>query len=356
MWEKAEHYRFQELDSDYSDEDGFEVAPQRFRGDNLRFTGYDLGYGKQNTAAYDGLAYGEDYGHVGDDSYHGRTQLEMREKEEELAEKAMRRIHRAKLRGEADVDLSRAELDALERRQMLAPVVAQRAGPSSRNAVKSRKQGTGYFGLGAKFTKSQQNGSRSISNPSSRYAQDIDPPPTATERVVISGSRSASGPARQQASQAPPLFEPQYYSPPSRGSSRQRSSRGSPARSLPDDPDWVPRTRSLPSAQAYQVNPEQWQVSQRRNNSGFVGAAYAMQRRSGAPNAVSLMRNNSSELHRIPSGLSNEVVEISSDDDSIEDVDDAGESDEGVRVVVIPEARASEYGNVGRNRLRKGKR
>jgi len=153
--EWREHDRFEELESD--DNNGQGVG--RLAGDRVRFTGYDLGTGKHDRrrVSYDDLAYGEDYGDEGDDYYEEEDEWQsaMRQKEDDLVQGALRRIRRAKLRGESNVDLTREELDALERRSLLPTSIASkspRKQPSRASlpgsGSKAKRQTSGLSGLG----------------------------------------------------------------------------------------------------------------------------------------------------------------------------------------------------------------
>lgn len=329
--------RFQELESDYEDED---EDPDR-----LYFTGYDVGSGRQGMQEpeYDDLGYGSE---DGDEYEYGEDQwqLAQREKEEELAERALRRIRRAKLRGESKVDLSREELDALERResrqalvhsgQPRPPPVAIPADPSLNRKRSSRQ------GIFSRAPAPRLKSDKRISIPVTQGRAGSPQTSPGSRRSSPKTSRSSS---RQAAATTSTSYDPhqnlQHSFRTSSSSSSLRRRDASPARSLPDDPDWVlptGRLRSSSSAQlrsdpfAYQTAPV---PSGRRNVSGpaSAGVAYSSVRRTVPSSTVGGGRVVGDERLVGPSSLGKEVIEISSDEDEKE-----GESgsDEGVRVDV----------------------
>ena len=387
--EWREHDRFEELESD--DNNGQGVG--RLAGDRVRFTGYDLGTGKHDRrrVSYDDLAYGEDYGDEGDDYYEEEDEWQsaMRQKEDDLVQGALRRIRRAKLRGESNVDLTREELDALERRSLLPTSIASkspRKQPSRASlpgsGSKAKRQTSGLSGLGGtkgKAPKSEKKVSLPLVESSPHFLSGPDSPDyglhgnrrdPAQDYLAQSGARPASTPskalarkpapgnARQQQSQPYDSQQYRFFSPNEDGSRPpSSSSRGSPTRSLPDEPDWTPRSHTSSSAPLYSADPFDYQTHGpsaqyqhgRRNFSGPAGVSYSALRRVPVPASGAMTRVPTSEpapMQRSASGLSNEVIEISSDDDS----------DEGVRV--DSQGYSTGYGVVARGggRVRPGRR
>ncbi|KAI9663489.1 MAG: hypothetical protein M1831_002498 [Alyxoria varia] len=267
-WEEANH-RFEELDSDEESE-----------ADRLQFTNYDLGSRRQAVAGVDydhDLAYGDRFE---DEEYDG-WQLAQREKEEELADRAARRISRARLKGYSNVDLTREELDALERREQRQALVQARQQKQAtvNDAPPSKKRSKGGLFSKAIAPKPKPAKEKRVSVPVSGQRR-ISPPELlahssdsspALNRTSPRNSRNTSGsrPAPARTSGQPPYPSlttgSAYYDDPQgtgalyRPSSsstylpQQRRRDISPTRSLPDDPNWVPgggglRSRSSSSA------------------------------------------------------------------------------------------------------------
>ena len=397
-WEMAQQRRyggggrFEELGTTDEEE---EEDPDR-----LGFTGYDIGARRQ---AVPGVDYDEDliYGDEFDDNDHASPgaewQITQREKEEALAERALRRIRRARLRGDSNVNLSREELDALERREsrramvrappqrQLPPSAAISSGATSSTAAGKtpRKRSSGALSgrsggaqaQSSKATKPTKNEKR-LTVPTSQRRRENEAPGmmvTTSDRGFDSSgypqrsSRSNSRPGSShggggRSGHAPPVpmpsgpygsapYPPYGYEGPYRPSSSSSSlvarlREPSPTRSLPDEPDWVPsgnlRSRSSSSAQLRAQNdPFAYQTAagSRRNVSGPAaaatsGVAYSSVKRAMGPAGGT--RSASGAL--VPSRLGGqEVIEISSD----EDADELGlsekseeESDAGVRADV----------------------
>jgi len=118
-------------------------------------------------------------------------------------------------------------------------------------------------------------------------------------------------------------------------------------RSLPDDPNWAPtsRTRDASSSSNFEYEHDEYYAEPpRRNVSGPAGMPYTanMRRASPLPNSAAVLRVPVGRVRgpvvpgyerqqRQASGLKQEVIEISSDDDE-EDEDEEEEEDDGVMV------------------------
>ncbi|KAI9728988.1 MAG: hypothetical protein M1828_000073 [Chrysothrix sp. TS-e1954] len=374
-WE--EYGRFEELDSEDEEEEA-DVRPRirpkpsgRFRGDELRFHGYDIGQARRGPPQRDVDELAElDEGYEDDYDGGGGYQAELREKEEELAERALRRIRRARMRGETDVDLTREELDALERRRDREALVVQRPQPPVRRRAAAPPASTAPTAAGSKPKKRTSGGGGSSSGflgfgggggnaPRAKKQtaekritvpirdttpqtppspEDYREPPSSYRPGSGQGasssrpnSRSASRARQQRAQQSPP-YDPPPVQPLSHRPASSSSRRPSPTRSLPDDPDWTPRSRSSSSAQLYSNDPYAYQVSgpastSRRNVSGPASISYSNVRRNIPPagSTVRVPVGSRGAAAVGGSALATEVIEISSDE--AED-----ESDEGVRV------------------------
>lgn len=349
-WE--ERGRFEELDSEEDDEG--------------------------SRAGHDEYAYGEEDDDIDDFDDPGEEwQLAMREKEDELAERAMRRIRRARIRGESNVDLSREELDALEkrryreeasRRPTRKPLPAPRQPLASIEAPLSkskRKSSSNTLGNGASSkSKGSSKGSKTtMSVPVTDYSPTTSPTelhtgtgyfPRSTHvsprasRVSSRTSLNARLPQSQLQLTANDLSASSHRPSSSRSSARRPDV--SPTRSLPDDPDWIPgrRSRSSSSAQLYKPNshspppplpsgpdPYAYQTGGSGYGPGrrivsdpsLPGVSYPSVRR----NPLASNRGSAGT-----SGLGREVIEVSSDDDGVDEEDESSD-DEGVRVDVVPD-------------------
>ncbi len=219
-------------------------------------------------------------------------QLALRDKEELLVQKALQRIRRAQMLGKTNVKLTQPELDALQRKgrkdQALGQQMAGKSSSSHSRVIERRRSS----GQSSSASKDQTSGKRKSKRYFSGYEGDSS-----------SGSRRATPPGiLAPSSTGVPAFSPLGYYPPSTipqgrslgSSSRSASShslvRDSPpiprsgkqryssgpdapqashkprsplsSRSLPDDPNWTPRSRSSSSAtkQAYPADPYSYQV------------------------------------------------------------------------------------------------
>ncbi len=278
----------------------------RYRSDELRFTGIDLGGGmvrrrRSGDAYQDDFTPSEDEEEYEYDLQSGvsrrvDTQSAHREKEELLVQRALERISRARALGKPNVKLSRAEIDALDRLERNQPPPRPSAAPKAapkgkkelpvvkRKPVEVRKnsgRGTGRSASDSP-TKGKPGDARgrvqsSVVSSSARASREnsvttyamppVDPeydrrmpyqqgyPATGGRQVDISrrGSRSNSNQSLRQYQPAMPPPQHPYYS--NRyssnpdvmygnrpGSNSSRSSRPDPA-----EMDWEPRARSTSS-------------------------------------------------------------------------------------------------------------
>lgn len=257
--------RFEEIDSGTGDSEG-DSTNASFISDELQFTGADLGDRTRHrrSFAYDYSSESSDEDL--DEAPEASMQLILRDKEELLVQKALERIHRARMLGKTNVKLSQRELDALERKQQ-----------KDRPRRKSSR-------LDLKLTDRQRNGGKSSSawkEQSSRrkFRGSTSPveegrlPTHATPLGVLAPSRDAPSSLslgyyqpttrpqnRRSGEVLPRSFSQQQSSPPlsqqprSRGPKNRQSSSNTPPqtsppsgtaplpRRLPDDPGWIPRS------------------------------------------------------------------------------------------------------------------
>ncbi|KAI9761442.1 MAG: hypothetical protein M1835_008181 [Candelina submexicana] len=308
QWEEAR--RFEELQTDDDDGQGVSLGAglqqKRFVSDELEFTGVDMGPRPSHRRRYD-FSDDSDYSDEDADEEDERFEFQMslRDKEDELVEKAMDRIRRAQLKGKLDVKLTKAEMDALERKtRQRGKTRSSRLRADSKASASSGGSGSDKRGKVSRKSSTRQLGgdktsSRADRRPSSRQGDTspphvsghpppgfvvagpggmptyaplgyfgpsaVNPPASPSRSGSRSGSRSASTHNQQQYSHPLPQYQhpyqqsryfsvPEGSQPPIRPpSSSSRRSAGTPPnpRALPDDPDWLPRSRASSSAPIY---------------------------------------------------------------------------------------------------------
>ena len=370
--------RFEELDSD--DES---VSSQLY----AQYRGYEGPSRTQRIPAhvFADLAYGEEL--EPDDGYNrgAEWQMAMREKEEELAERALRRIRRARLRGDSNVDLSREELDALERRRRRdeleqRPPPVRGTQPARQQTLPSkskpkRKGSGGMFGMGSSPKSKNVKADRRIANfplqdaePRPQHQHQLPPASSSSSLYKLANKDSPRASRRNSKTRLkqPPL--PPFYDIPATSNYRPSSSRsarrgdGSPTRSLPDDPDWQPRSRSSSSLQQAQTSPDDrladpfifQQYGQGPDNRRIVSDPIPENVQYG-----SLRRNPPrGGQFRGTTGRYREVIDLSDEDE--DELGASDDSDEGVRVDVVPGSKGDYHvqqaqANAGLARARKGK-
>ena len=250
--------RFEELNTNTDDSDADVDLDRNFRGDELHFTGADLGrLSKRKEYIYHSDSDRSDSGDESDltENLHN-TQLALRDKEEMLVETAMSRIKRAQELGKRNVKLSQPELNALKRKQQKdAELQAQAKRKERRRSsqLKPKKP------QGKERVQEQR-----IEVPIAQYGFDSNPrrPPgmliTASSGeqsyaplgyqppIAISQLRSSRPGSRNTSSQSLLKQSPELPRRGERRASKPPSPRSpdSSSRSLPDDPNWMPRPRS----------------------------------------------------------------------------------------------------------------
>ncbi|KAL2045997.1 hypothetical protein N7G274_001444 [Stereocaulon virgatum] len=217
-------------------------------------------------------------------------QLALRDKEELLVQKALERIRRAQMLGKTNVKLTQPELDALQRKrrkELTTKEQARRRSSASDLKGSNRRRSSGQSNNGLKDQKSGKRKSKGYfsgydgeSSSSSRRATPPGifvpgatgvpafsplgyyPPTTVSQgRSPDSVLRSASSHSLARDSLPLPRPGKQRYSgpEPSQPSPKPRSP---PFRSLPDDLNWTPRSRSSSSATTppYPTDPSYYQA------------------------------------------------------------------------------------------------
>lgn len=392
-------------------------ARQRgFAGDELYFTGYDLGQhrrGSYRNGYYDEQDSEEDAYARGGAVYDGR--------EEALAQAAYDRIARARATGKTNVNLSVEEMEVLERRrgvQQPAPLPPpqQIASPpatpvktpkgKSRNnssaslsSQKGRKKITS--GVGSSTPPSSKSNSKAkvgrkgsveqalpyptnaqhpgplVSGPNGMMYAPVGyyPPPSPELARVQPGatrprSRSTSKHSRRESTPPEQLYAypPRYYPPPA---GMRPPSSGS-NRSAQEELDWYPpppppgngRMRSASNAHQYRLpddyaaGPSMPAAQGRRSVGGSPDVSYSTLRRappSSSPLAPrqAMHYSDPAVVGRKGSGLSQEVESSSGSSD-----------DQGVQVEVLPEEKGGGYavsrskakGSANEGRRRKGRK
>lgn len=374
-WEQAR--RFEEIDSSSDDRQGVGLD-RSFAGDELHFTGADLGGDSGKRREYE---FSDDSEDTVDGIEHeagtgGAMQLALRDKEEILVQRAMERIRRAQLLGKTNVKLTPPERDALQRKFQKDAAKVKRPSLKTKPSGERRSSGRSSGSqptvpptAGRRKSRSSLGGISNehlaanlgqatppgllVAGPDGRpiYAPLGYYPPSLVSPYGPSshpGSRTGSTHSLQHTLPLPQTHtrgsQKRYFSVPEHQIQSSSSSRGTSSRSLPDDPDWQPRARSTsnlvypPDHQQYsayspplpQVRPQFAQP--RRNVSGPPETGYPSLR-SGA-SAGPRPYATTSDLSLPRREYSGEAVhqEISSG----EDVEDDDEEDDGVQVDVVP--------------------
>ena len=283
--------RFEEIDSDSDDEQGV-VLDGSFAGDELQFTGADLGAYMRNrqTKKYqDDSETSDENEDVDVTEYSGGImQLALRDKEELLLQKALERIRRAQALGKTNVKLSQPELDALERKRRKDRSKRTPSGTSLRhNNDKHQASGKSSPALKEQRSANQKRISSLPRHdrgdtPSADYTTKASPglhlpghngpsyaplgyyPSANTVSQAIGPESNSRHSPRQQriVSNVPQNTKDKNR----RNLSSLASPKHSPSldvwdasRRLPDDPGWSPRPRSASSNHPYVVDPYQYQ-------------------------------------------------------------------------------------------------
>ena len=211
----------------------------------MYFTGADLGrkLRRRKDYVYSDSDRSSDGTNWSDDGEGRNVQLAFRDKEEVLVEKALQRIQRAQELGKKNVRLSQSELDALQRKRQSE--AEREMGTKSED----RRRSIG-------FSKKPAKENRSLGRKMDMRGTNFD----------VDGSRRPPG-ILVPGPSGGPSYAPLGYHPPAnyspQGKSSRSGSRLSPeisrsrhprtppsnasTRSLPDDPNWIPRPRSSSS-------------------------------------------------------------------------------------------------------------
>ena len=368
--------RFEELDSGSDDAQGVGLG---FAGDELHFTGADIGRGSHDMKDF---RYSDDSGDsdsgVGDDEHSGATmQLALRDKEEVLVQRAMERIRRAQLLGKTNVKLTPPERDALARRMQkdqakstrpvsrtkvsggrrdsgrssssqsgVAPIAGRRKSRSSLTNRNEREVGSSGQPIAPGFVVAGPDG-RPVYAPIGYY------PPSPGSPYGSSSQPSSRTGSSHSLQHTPPLPQSQfrgtpsqrYFSVPEQQFQSSAMARGPPSpRPMPDELDWQPRPRSSsnlpypPDQYRYQYAGYPRTVPQlppqytqgRRHISGPAGVGYPNTRTGPFTARSYASSSDPSLLRREVSGGNGQFGSTSE-----EDVND-DEEDAGVQVNIVP--------------------
>ncbi|KAJ9246204.1 hypothetical protein DTO280E4_4196 [Paecilomyces variotii] len=298
------------------------------------------------------------------------VQLAMMDKEERLVDKALERIRRAQLMGKKNVRLSQEELDALERRRMRStgsketqrkkgassqPSLTEKRKDKSKDKDKDKsKSKNGKPTTKGKSDKMEKRKSmpaslaaerpqpsdepyggwtRTRGVPSSYYSSPGGRPSSSSSQRPRTPSSQSS--RAQQPGSSPRSHLPQRYASVSEHRPTSSSRYQAFPRPLPDDPQWMPRSRASSNAVPYPLDPADYPpygpmdprygYHVRRDVAGFPDVPYRAARRSPSDDSSS---SESTSPQRAP-------TESSSEDSSSED-DDESEDDgrNGVKVAV----------------------
>ncbi|CAM1505667.1 Fc.00g113040.m01.CDS01 [Cosmosporella sp. VM-42] len=339
----------------------------RFVSDSLHFTGIDLGDREGGTPRR-GLLKGseedeedEDSSSEDDDYEEELAKLAPKHREGALVQIALQRIERAKARGRTDVNLSKEELTALERRRKrmeeeAARKIERKKRKEQRIAVPlthlepiSRKKKGHQSPPVSHLARQDSLPRHSSSNSNLSDAQDRQgyppmgyfPPPTASRSRPRSGTASSQRPP-SRAREDPRAAQYEYMQ--GRPVSRGASDSAVGARSAymgPVEQPWVPNIspNASPSGGRQALDPFQFQVAgprasmqpgapaaSRRHVPSPSEAAYMAQRR-GAPPAATRSRQGSRRLTPDEETSEEESEEEDEEDD---EEDEEEEEEEGV--------------------------
>ncbi|KAL1881057.1 Prenylated Rab acceptor 1 [Paecilomyces lecythidis] len=363
QWEDDDgEVRVEEIESEEDDYDRAMLLDEYYgvRRDGSRRQSRRQSYGYEDeTEDSEGVDYNLDSD--ADSTVAYAVQLAMMDKEERLVDKALERIRRAQLMGKKNVRLSQEELDALERRRMRTndsketqkkksasgrPSLTEKRKDKSKGKGKNEKPTTKGKSEKTEKRKSMPASSaterpspsdgwtRNKSVPSGYYSSPGGrPSSSSSQRPRTPSGQSARA---QQPGTSPRSQLPQRYA--SVSEHRPTSSRHQAfPRPLPDDPQWVPRSRRSSNAVPYPFDPAgylpygpidpRYSYHPRRDLGGFPDVSYRGARRSPSDDSST---SESASPSRAPTESSSEESSSSSEDDD----DESEDGRNGVKVAV----------------------
>ncbi|KPI45970.1 uncharacterized protein AB675_780 [Cyphellophora attinorum] len=348
----------------------------------------DLGGGDATRRRRSGK-YDDDDNYSDEDEYNGsrglvrrgQMQVMLRSKEDDLVERALERIRRARALGKTNVKLTQAEIDALERsdlgpnppRMPPMPLIApkpqaqpksKKAVPVKQKAIEAKKKGTKSSSNSPKPKPkgSRSRGQSAASDRSRSSAQDeaLIPypitPDDVPQRPGYFGRQAPNALQQEARGQYPPAMQQGPYSYYAHHYSHpdvlygnrplSASSRGRPDPA--EDQDWQPRARSTSSLVNYPIDqlPQQAVAGTRRAprfDPSDPRYASPPSRRVVSGPAQTMARRQQDEMfllqgqpdvrqYQVDSGSNDDPISISSEDD--EEEEDSDESSQGVQVNV----------------------
>lgn len=277
--------RVEELDSD-DDSDtqgvGLHSSEKRYiSSDSLQFAGMDLTtQGSSRRKFSYSSASSDASSDDDDDEFQSPLQMAMRDKEEELVQRALTRIRRARERGKVEVKLDREELEALERRQRRLQSAAKKgAGSSGSGSERKRRErhAVPIAPLLEEETGRKSRSRRSTDALPSHPASITPGPPGMLVQGPDGQTYAALGyytPARGSPARSRSSTMQSRGTPPPQFAFQNRhlvdgiprptssSSNGS-HRPLPDEESWIPAhsRRSSVSSQSHSLDPFEYQTS-----------------------------------------------------------------------------------------------
>ncbi|KAI4742689.1 hypothetical protein E4T50_06883 [Aureobasidium sp. EXF-12298] len=245
---------------------------EAFAGDDLIFTGYDLGDARGERGA-DDIAYERRPYQPQDEDYYHDNAMTRPSREDILVQSAREKLRRARVKGKTNVSLSVEEMAALERSSTQTRDTSEPSTPNknktrgsrsssttSLTSTRPRRTSTGLFGgtspshsrsrtpkNSRKTSNEQQPVSRAPSQPAfmirgpdgvSMYAPaDYYPSPASSRRPSSNGNRTVTPPYEAYSARG---FGPELRAPSSASS-----------RALYDESAWATPNRSAPSGAGY---------------------------------------------------------------------------------------------------------
>lgn len=350
--------RMEEVESDEDGSQGVSLdgrtlraGARGFAGDELYFTGYDLGQDRRSSGK--GVSAGADYDGYGYSGHEHRDARSSSHQQDMLYHSAMDQLAKARAKGKTNVNLSIEEMDAIERRmnpqpvqpppQPRAPLASPPATPvkqkgkvgsrsSSSTSLASQKKGRkasiSLFGQSSPTAAKSNSKAKMSRRPSTEPATPeylphgapgifvpgpdgepvftpiyYSPPPSnRVPGVPRTRSRSTSKHAHRDTTPPEPNYQPyhpRFYPPPA---GMRPPSSGSHA-SAPEEPDYyapaAPRTRSASNAHQYPSSHREDYNGPGPAASGVSPGAGARRNVSGPPDIL-----YGSTLRRTPPGSS----------------------------------------------------
>ncbi|KAL1304804.1 hypothetical protein AAFC00_003732 [Neodothiora populina] len=206
---------------------------ERFTGDELYFTGYDLNWARGDerlpgNASYESVGYAEEYRFQDEkerENYEQQRQAAYL-RQEDLLQSANEKVRRAREKGKANIVLSPEEVEALQRGQ--TPPRRDLTPPKTPSKSRSSRSSSATSPAGKKSSKKSSN-SRLASNPSPSASRTKGTPRSSRKSSLAGEQSNAAPPAFTIAGpDGVPMYAPGYYSSSSPelvrpGSSRSRA-------------------------------------------------------------------------------------------------------------------------------------